>query len=73
MAQQKLMRELDFINAQETTAPDAVVTKYVDMYEGELPEQAVKAIRAATRMGNKKLAMVLAAMAAEAEAAEMEI
>ncbi|CAD6343503.1 unnamed protein product [Miscanthus lutarioriparius] len=39
--------------------------EYVDMYEGDLPEQAVKAIRAATRMVNNKLAKVLAAMAAE--------
>ena len=49
------------------------MTEYVDMYEGDLPEQAVKAIRAATRMVNKKLAKVLAAMAAEGDAAEMEM
>lgn len=57
-AQRKLMRELDFINAQ-TPTPDAAVTAYVDMYAEDLPERAIKAIRAAMRMGNKKLAKVL--------------
>lgn len=71
-AQHKLRRELDFIKAQETV-PDAAVTQYVDKYDGELPDQAVWAIRAATCLGNKKLAKVLAALAAEAEAVEMEI
>jgi hypothetical protein len=70
-AQQKLMRELDFLNSQETE-PDAAVTAYVDMYGDDLPEQAIKAIRAATRMGNKKLAKVLAVLAEEADAADME-
>ncbi|XP_066318688.1 uncharacterized protein [Miscanthus floridulus] len=71
-AQQKLMRELDFLNSQETE-PDAAVTAYVDMYGDDLPKHAVKAIRAATRMGNKKLAKVLAALAKEADAADMEV
>jgi len=71
-AQQKLMRELDFLNSQETEA-DAAVTAYVDMYGDDLPKHAVKAIRAVTRMGNKKLAKVLAALAKEADAADMEV
>jgi hypothetical protein len=53
--QRKLMRELEFINPQHST-PNAAVTEYIDMYGGDLPEQAIKAIRAATRLGNKKLA-----------------
>ena len=60
-AQRKLMRELDFINNQ-SPAPDAAITGYVDMYAGELPEQAVKALKAATRLSNKKLAKALAAI-----------
>lgn len=70
-AQQKLMRELSFVNNQ-TAAPDAAVTAYIDMYDGDLPEQAVQAIRAATKLGNKKLAKVLAAMAEEAGAADVD-
>jgi hypothetical protein len=60
-AQRKLMRELEFVNPQHS-APDAAVTEYIDMYGGDLPEQAIKAIRAATSLGNKKLAKALAAM-----------
>ena len=52
--------------------PDAAVTAYIDMYQGDLPEQAVQAIRAATKLGNKKLAKVLEAMAEEAGAADAE-
>ena len=71
-AQRKLMRELDFINGQ-SLAPDAAVTEFVDMFGEDLPEQAVKAIRAATKMGNKELSKALAAMAAEWGAVEMEV
>lgn len=71
-AQQKLMKELNFLNNQPS-APDAAVTAYIDMYEGDLPEQAIKAIRAAIRLGNKKLAKVLAAMAEEAVAVDVEV
>jgi hypothetical protein len=70
-AQQKLMRELSFVNNQ-TAAPDAAVTAYIDMYDDDLPEQAVQAIRVATKLGNKKLAKVLAAMAEEAGAADVD-
>ncbi|CAD6240323.1 unnamed protein product [Miscanthus lutarioriparius] len=70
-AQHKLMRELSFIN-DKSTAPDAAVTTYIDMYGDGLPEEAVKAIRVATRMGNKELSRELAAIAAESGAAEME-
>lgn len=66
------MKELDFINNQPS-APDAAVTDYIDMYDGELPKEAVKAIRASTKPGNKKLAKVLAAMAEEATAVEVEV
>ena len=70
-AQLKLMKELDFVNGQ-AVAPDAAVTAYVDMYADDLPEQAIMAIRAATKMGNKKLVKVLAAMAEQAAGAAME-
>jgi len=60
-AQRKLMRELDFINNQ-SPAPDAAITGYVDMYAEELQEQAVKVLTAATRLSNKKLAKALAAI-----------
>jgi len=60
------MRELSFVNNQ-SAAPDAAITAYIDMYQGDLPEQAVQAIREATR-----LAKVLAAMAEEAGAADVE-
>jgi hypothetical protein len=60
-AQRKLMRELDFINSQ-SLVPDAAITAYVDMYAGELLEEAIKALRAATRLSNKKLAKALAAI-----------
>lgn len=56
--QRKLMREVDFVNTQKPP-PYAAVTAYVYLYTEDLPEQAIKAIRAATRMGNKKLAKAL--------------
>ena len=68
----KLMRELEFINSQQQQAPDAAVAEYVDLYAGNLPEMAVEAIKAATRMGNKNLAKVLEAIVQEADAVEME-
>jgi hypothetical protein len=71
-AQHKLMRELSFIDGK-SVAPDAAVTAYVDMYGDDLPEQAIKAIRAATRLENKELSRALAAIAAELGAAEMEV
>jgi hypothetical protein len=71
-AQRKLMRELDFINNQ-SLAPDAAITAYVDMYAGELPEQAIIALRAATCLSNKKLATALAAIVQKTEAVEMEV
>lgn len=58
----KLMHELDFITNRQQQAPDAVVAEYVDMYGADLPEQAIKAIKAAARLGNKNLAKVLEAM-----------
>jgi hypothetical protein len=71
-AQRKLMRELQFIDTP-TAPPDAAATEYIDLYGHELPPQAMDAIRSAARMGNKKLAKVLASMAAEAGAMEMEV
>ena len=68
-AQHKLMRELDFINGQ-SPVPDAAITEFVDMFREDLPEQA---IRAAAKMGNKKLSKALAAMAADLGAVEMEV
>ena len=52
--------------------PPLAVTEYIDLYGAELPEQAIKAIRAATRLDNKELAKALAAMVDEYDAAEME-
>lgn len=46
-AQQKLMREFDFINARFPTL-DAAITAYVDLYAHDLPDQAVQAIKAAS-------------------------
>jgi hypothetical protein len=43
------------------------------MYAQDLPEQAVEALKAATRLGNKKLSAALAAIAADAGVAEMEV
>ena len=71
-ATRNLMRELEFINSQQQQAPDAAVDEYVDLYAGNLPEMAVEAIKAATRMGNKKLTKVLEAIVQEADAVEME-
>jgi hypothetical protein len=39
----------------------------------QTPEQAIKALKAATRLGNKKLAKALATMVDESDAAEMEV
>jgi hypothetical protein len=63
------MRELDFINAQ-SPAPDVAITAYVDLYAHDLPDRAVQAIKAVTRLGNKKLSAALAAMAADAGVAD---
>jgi len=71
-AQRKLMRELQFIDTP-AAPPDSAATEYIDLYGQDLPDQAVDTIRAAARLGNKKLAKVLAALAAEAGAAEMEV
>jgi hypothetical protein len=71
-AQRKLMRELAFLN-NKSAAPDAAVTAYIDLYGDGLPDNAVKAIRAATRMGNRELAKALEAIAAESGAPEMEV
>jgi hypothetical protein len=65
------MRELDFVN-RPTPQPDAAVTAYVDLYGEDLPEQAIKAIRLVTRVGNKKLSKSLEALVQEAEAVELE-
>jgi hypothetical protein len=70
-AQRKLMRELECLNPQ-CRAPDAAVTKYIDLYGADLPEQAIKALRPATRMDNKELAKALAAMVDEYDAVEMD-
>jgi hypothetical protein len=48
------------------------VTAYVDLYGEDLPEQAIKAIRLVTRVGNKKLSKSLEALVQEAEAVELE-
>ena len=66
------MRELDFINGQ-SSLPDAAITEFVDMFGQDLPEQAVKAIGAATKMDNKELSKALVAMATESGVAEMEV
>ena len=71
-AQHKLMRELSFIDSSQQQAPDAAVTEYLDLYADDLPEQAIKAIQAAARLGNKKLAKILKAVVQEADALEME-
>ena len=71
-AQHRLMRELAFINSK-SAAPDAAVTAYIDMYGEDLPDKAVQAIRAATRLGNKELSEALAAIAAESGVAQMEV
>ena len=67
-AQFKLMKELDFVSRQ-AVAPDAAVTAYAD----DLPDQAITAIRATTRMANKKLVKVLAAMVEQVAGAAMEV
>jgi hypothetical protein len=66
------MRELAFINSK-SAAPDATVMTYIDMYGEDLPEDAVQAIRAATRLGNKELSKVLVAIASESGVAQMEV
>jgi hypothetical protein len=70
-AQRKLMRELEFINPQQP-APDAAVNEYIDLYGADLLEQAIKAIRAATRLDSKELPKALAVMVDESNAGEME-
>jgi hypothetical protein len=48
------------------------VTEYIDLYGADLPEQAIKALRAATRLDNKELAKALAAMVDESDVVEMK-
>jgi len=71
-AQRKLMQELSFIDNNQQQAPDAAVTEYLDLYADDLPEQAVKAIQTAARLGNKRLVKILEAVVQEADALEME-
>jgi hypothetical protein len=52
--------------------PDEVVTEYLDMYANDLPEQAVRAIQKAAKLGKKKLVKMLEAVVQDAGAVEME-
>ncbi|KXG35743.1 hypothetical protein SORBI_3002G221200 [Sorghum bicolor] len=65
-AHHKLMKDLSFLNSRPPTAPDAAVTTYIDMYGGDLPVEAVRQLRAATRLGDEELTKTLAAVAVEA-------
>ena len=49
------------------------VKAYLDLYAQDPSEEAVKAIRAATRLGNKKHSKALAAVAADTGVAETEV
>ena len=66
------MRELDFING-ESPAPDAAITEFVESFGQDLPEEAVKAIRVAAKLGNKELCKALAAIAAESGGDEIVV
>lgn len=46
--------------------------EYLDLYAHDLPEKAIKAIQAATRLGYENLAKVLEAIVQEADALKME-
>lgn len=70
-AQHKLMKELQFIDTPRG-APDAAAAEYIDLYGHDMTEQEIAAIRAAAKLGNKKLALALAALAGDGQAAEME-
>jgi hypothetical protein len=63
-AQLKLMRELDFINGG-SSATDAAVVEYIDSFGQDLPDEAVKALRAAAKLDDMELCKTLAAIAAE--------
>ena len=63
---------LSFIDGK-SAAPDAAIKAYVQSHGNDLPEQAIKAITAATCLDNKPLSRALAAIAAELGAAEMEV
>lgn len=71
-AQQKLMRELQFIDTPKG-APDAAATEFIDLYGHDLTEKALEAISAAAQLGNKELVSALAALAAEGGSVEMEV
>lgn len=71
-AQHRLMRELDFVNSQSPAA-DAVVNAYIDQFADSLPEQAVMALRAATRLGDRRLNKTLAAIVQGSEMVDMEV
>ncbi|KAG0541121.1 hypothetical protein BDA96_03G468800 [Sorghum bicolor] len=71
-AQHRLRRELSFIDGK-SAAPDAAIKAYVQSHGNDLPEQAIKAITAATRLDDMALSRALAAIAAELGAAEMEV
>ena len=66
------MKELSFIDHSQQQVPDEVVTEYLDMYANDLPEQAVRAIQKAAKLGNKKLVKMLEAVVQDAGAVEME-
>jgi len=57
----------------ESPAPDAAITEFVESFGQDLPEEAVKAIRIAAKLGNKELCKALAAIAAESGMTEMEV
>lgn len=66
------MKELSFIDDSQQQVPDEVVTEYLDMYANDLPEQSVRAIQKAAKLGNKKLVKMLEAVVQDAGAVEME-
>jgi hypothetical protein len=67
----KLMRELEFLNPRRP-GPDAAVTEYIDLHGGDLLEEAIKAIRAATCLDDKELVKALAAIVDESDVVELE-
>jgi hypothetical protein len=62
-----------FIN-KPTPLSDVAVRAYVDLYKDALPEKAIRAIHAPTRLGNKKIADAMAAIVAgSVSLEEMEV
>lgn len=68
-AQQRLVKELSFVAPAEQVS-DKAIEEYLRMYKEPLPKKVIAALKKATRLGNMKMCMALAALTAGVESTD---